>query len=485
MSGYITSMLHKYQHPPSKCPQYAPHIWTEPAYGQCIQYAASAADITCAQGIVGTLLYYARSVDPTLIMPIITIASRLSTATATTMDAVSHLLDYFSTKPHATIRYYASDMQLKVHSNASYLSEPNAKSRIGGYFFLGNSKHSKGTSLSNGPLMCQSTVLKQVISSFAEAEYGAIFVNAKTSTSTRETLKEIGRPQDATELKTNNTTADGIPNKTVLQKRSKAMDMHYYWMKDRIEQGQFDVSWAPSDNNLGGYFTKHHSPSHHKLLRPFYLHSHAEPMVRHKTKHPVLRGCVNLCTLVQTSNLPVPSLGPHPRNYTGVPRQMVVPTLAPPPYFSTGQSYTCNMAISKKHDAATPYYSMSRFSAMLDSPLQKTVTSQCSAVRTHATSDANTLTPHHSSGCTRTPAGSLMYRRMFPRSGILYYNCNTHSHYFSNSWLLAFLIKRSCSMKIINLTGMDGLKAVRDGVALVVLMCTCSYVIMCFCGLLL
>jgi hypothetical protein len=137
-------MLHKYQHPPSKRPQHAPHTCTEPAYGQRIQYApapddiaaASAANITRDQGIIGTLLYYDRSVDPTLIMPLGTIASRLSTATATTMDAVRHLLDYCSTKPDAAIRYYASDMQLKIHSDASYLSEPCTKSRIGGYFFL-------------------------------------------------------------------------------------------------------------------------------------------------------------------------------------------------------------------------------------------------------------------------------------------------------------------------------------------------------------
>jgi hypothetical protein len=123
-------MLHKYQHPPSKCPKYAPHTWTEPAYGQRIQYApppdesaaASAADITRAQGIVGTLLYYARSVDPTLIMPLGTIASRLSTATTTTMYATSHLLYYCISKPDAAICYYASNMQLKIHSDASYLS---------------------------------------------------------------------------------------------------------------------------------------------------------------------------------------------------------------------------------------------------------------------------------------------------------------------------------------------------------------------------
>jgi hypothetical protein len=125
-------------------------------------------------------------------------------------------------------------------------------------------------------------------SSVAEAEYGALVVNAKTGTVTRETLKEMGHPRCATKLKKDNTTDDGIANKTVLQKRSKAMGMRYYWIQDRIEQGQFDVNWAPGDTHLGAYFTKHHSPAHHKRLRPFYLHSQAEPMVRHNTKHPVL-----------------------------------------------------------------------------------------------------------------------------------------------------------------------------------------------------
>jgi hypothetical protein len=127
-------------------------------------------------------------------MPLSASASRLSTATTTTMAAVSHILDYYSNKSHANIRYFTPYMQLKIHSNASYLSEPNTKSRIGGYFFLGNINHSQYTSLSNGPLLCQSTVIKHLMSSVAEAKYGALFVNAKTGTVTRETLREMGHP---------------------------------------------------------------------------------------------------------------------------------------------------------------------------------------------------------------------------------------------------------------------------------------------------
>jgi hypothetical protein len=107
MPGYTKEALSKFQYPLPKRPQYAPQNWTVPAYGQRIQYAplpdaappATAVEITRAQEIVGTLLYNARAVDPTLLVPQSAMASQLSTSTATTIKAVSHLLDYCSTHP--------------------------------------------------------------------------------------------------------------------------------------------------------------------------------------------------------------------------------------------------------------------------------------------------------------------------------------------------------------------------------------------------
>jgi hypothetical protein len=93
-------------------------------------------------------------------------------------------------------------MQLKIHSDASYLSELKAKSRIGGYFYLGGKSDSRIKPLYNGPLLCHTTVLKHVVSSVAEAEFGALFVNAKEGTVTRTTLSEMGHNQDATDLTT-------------------------------------------------------------------------------------------------------------------------------------------------------------------------------------------------------------------------------------------------------------------------------------------
>jgi hypothetical protein len=72
------------------------------------------------------------------------------------------------------MRYYASDMQLKIHSDSSYLSEHKDKSRIGGYYvYHGNTKNSSTKTLINGPLICHKTEIKHMVSYLDEAEFGA------------------------------------------------------------------------------------------------------------------------------------------------------------------------------------------------------------------------------------------------------------------------------------------------------------------------
>jgi hypothetical protein len=77
------------------------------------------------------------------------------------------------------------------------------------------------------------------------------------------------------------------------QKRTKAMDMRFYWIQDRVKQGQFNVYWGPGYQNLADYFTKHHSPAHHKRMRDIYIHANKQPINRKGIRDSALRGCVN------------------------------------------------------------------------------------------------------------------------------------------------------------------------------------------------
>jgi hypothetical protein len=88
----------------------------------------------------------------------------------------------------------------------------------------------------------------------------------------------MGHPQPATApIATDNSTATGIANDTVKQKRSKAIDMRFYWIRDRVRQGQFQVYWGKGSRNRADYFTKHHLTSHHKAIRSTYLYSPDNP----------------------------------------------------------------------------------------------------------------------------------------------------------------------------------------------------------------
>ena len=63
------------------------------------------------------------------------------------MYKITWLLNYVASNPNATLTYVASDMCLHVHSDASYLSAPKARSRAGAHFFLRNRRFPISTAL--------------------------------------------------------------------------------------------------------------------------------------------------------------------------------------------------------------------------------------------------------------------------------------------------------------------------------------------------
>ena len=101
------------------------------------------------------------------------------------------------------------------------------------------------------------------MASVAEAEYGTIFINAKTVVPIITNLNEMGCKQGPTAIQVENPTAVGITAKNSCQNKSKAMDMRLYWINGRIEQGKFRVFWIPGPENLGDYHSKHHPPENH------------------------------------------------------------------------------------------------------------------------------------------------------------------------------------------------------------------------------
>jgi hypothetical protein len=168
----------------------------------------------------------------------------------------------------AVLTYKASNMVLAIHSNASYLSEPKACSRVGGYMFMAGRDN---ILTNNGAILNILQIIRAVMSSAVEMELGALFINAKTAISMHHMLEEFGHPQPPTPMQTDNKTAHDLLTNKILPKALKAMDMRFHWLQCHEAQGQFRYYWRPGTQNLAGYFTKHHPASHHKANRPTFL----------------------------------------------------------------------------------------------------------------------------------------------------------------------------------------------------------------------
>ena len=141
----------------------------------------------------------------------------------------------------------------------------------------------------NRPVLVLAKVKQNAMASAAEAELGALFMNAQEAVGLRNCLEAMGHPQPPTPLKTDNDTANGVVNNTVKQKRSKATDMRFHWLRDGTNRNQFHIHWESGETNFADHHTKHQPITHHRTNRPMHAHVEGE-------SPSSLQGCVDVMT---------------------------------------------------------------------------------------------------------------------------------------------------------------------------------------------
>ena len=113
MSGYIKEALKIFQHPVPPRPEDSPYLAPNAKWGSYSQLTVpkekskrlDAAAVNRLQKFVGTLLYYAQAVDPTMVKAFGSLASQQAEATDTASKRMTHILNYAASHPNAMIRY--------------------------------------------------------------------------------------------------------------------------------------------------------------------------------------------------------------------------------------------------------------------------------------------------------------------------------------------------------------------------------------------
>jgi len=155
-------------------------------------------------------------------------------------------------------------MILCAHADAGFLNETNSRSRAGAHIFLSENDPFPQF---NGAILSIAQIIKFVMASAAESELAALFITAREMIPHRQTLIAMGWPQPKTPSQTDNSTAVGVTNKTIVPRRAKMMDMRFWWLRCRTSQDQFRYYWDAGSKNWADYHTKHHPDAYHEAHR--------------------------------------------------------------------------------------------------------------------------------------------------------------------------------------------------------------------------
>ena len=186
------------------------------------------------------------------------------------MKKVNRIFNYVATFPHRYIRYHSSNMHLYIDSDAGYLVESKAWSRVAGYHYFKYDSNNRLQAPISHPVLVECKFLRHDVTFEVEAEVVVNFHNAQVGTALRRLLFHLGYP-----LKTDNTPAASFSTSIINQKRSKTLDMRFYWFKNQEAKRNFSIYWKRGDDahdpNHADYFTKHHTTKHYKFVRHRYI----------------------------------------------------------------------------------------------------------------------------------------------------------------------------------------------------------------------
>lgn len=277
MPGYIARVLERFKDWAGTRLASTPGIYKAPTYGAKVQSAIidntaplSPKDTTILQEITGSLLYYARAVDPTMLTATNAVASSQATPTQLVREQAIRLLQYARAFPDNRVVFHKSKMHFIIQSDASYLSRSKARSVAGGIGYFGDANN---PTAENGMVYAMSSIIDVVVASAGEAEYGSTFMNGQQGVHMRNIATALGHVQPATPLLCDNEFAIGLANDTMKQKRSKSIDMRFHWIRDRVRQGQFRMVHLSGKLILADYFTKPLPKEAHRLLATRLVHT--------------------------------------------------------------------------------------------------------------------------------------------------------------------------------------------------------------------
>jgi hypothetical protein len=197
------------------------------------------------------------------------IASEQARPTQKQLNDIDHVIRYLAGHQDTALVFMPSDMQLSTESDASFASERESKSRIGGVFLIGG--YGEDGLPINSPISVLSKIADCLPDSAAEAEYVACHDVVKRGVYLRNLLEACGFKQNAPTInRSDNECAVGMTNNLVMDRKTKHIDRRYHWVRHEMKKKTFAVKWYKGSSNLADFFTKLVPPTDHARMTAIF-----------------------------------------------------------------------------------------------------------------------------------------------------------------------------------------------------------------------
>ena len=200
------------------------------------------------QSIIGSLMYAVIGTRPDLAYTVTMHSQFSSCPTKIHLTAAQRVLRYLKGTITWSLFYAkAQPVALNGYSDASYASDVNDRRSFTGHCFT----------LGNALISWRSHKQRSVASSTTESEYMALSDASRQMIWLRSALHEI---QPGTKLSFilhgDNNSSLALVKNPVFHKRSKHIDVHYHFVRERWEQGLFTLNYISTNENVADLFTK-------------------------------------------------------------------------------------------------------------------------------------------------------------------------------------------------------------------------------------
>lgn len=196
---------------------------------------------------VGSLMYLAIATRPDISFAVGAVSRYLENPTESHVTAVKRILKYIKTTIDYGLRYDSSvTMDLNGYSDADYAGDKETRRSTSGHVFW----------FGSGVVSWCSERQKSVALSTTESEYIAASSGVKELVWLQRLLKEVTGQEAETNFYMDNQSAIRLIKNPEFHKRTKHIDVRYHFIREKFEEGFFNLHYVPSDEQLADIFTK-------------------------------------------------------------------------------------------------------------------------------------------------------------------------------------------------------------------------------------